>query len=234
VEVIEYRDERELEGNSSEIASPPFARSREVFPVIEQELKYRLRDLDEFERLIAALGGPEATAEQLNHYFVGDAGGVLERGEAMLRLRLTRDSAALAFKSGLVRDGALFRCEEVEAPVARELGEAMEAGKADPLALDHPASREALRVLGSGPLRVAGASRTLRSRIRLESGEILEADRCSFPGGFEDFEIELETDDPATSASFLRREAGFHGIVLRPQEKTKYRRFLEGAGYCKD
>ncbi|MHC4598450.1 MAG: CYTH domain-containing protein [Planctomycetota bacterium] len=193
----------------------------------EVELKFALERREDYERIVKMLGGPEAEFEQTNHYFFGDAGGILERGEALLRLRIQGDRTFLAFKEGLVKEGALFRCREVEAPLDEEKASAILVGAADPLTIDHPASTAAKERLGSSALRIAGASRTHRSEFLLDTKETLQVDRSTFPGGREDWELELETGDPPASERRLRGLAGRMGIVLQAQTRSKYRRFLD-------
>jgi uncharacterized protein YjbK len=196
--------------------------------MLEQELKFALPDRDAYQAALRVFG-PGETRELVNHYFRGDAQGRLDRGEAMVRLRTAGGRAWLAYKSGLVREGALFRCREEEDEIAPPLAEAILEGAQDPLALPLPSARAAREALGASPLRVAGCSRTRRTAVRLPDGDLAEIDRSTFPGGAEDWEIEIETSDPAGSERALRRLLGPPGIVLRPQTKTKYRRFLEAA-----
>ncbi|MHC5039411.1 MAG: CYTH domain-containing protein [Planctomycetota bacterium] len=193
----------------------------------EVELKFAIAHREDVKRLIQAFGEPQTTWEQVNHYFLGDAKGCLDRGEALLRLREFAGRAVLAFKTDLVREGALFQCEETEVELDPSTASALLAGEVNPLALENPASKRAREALGEGFPRVGGYSITQRTQIPLESGEVLEIDHSRFPGGVEDFEIEVETSDPTTTASFLRGVAGRMGIVLRPQTKTKLRRFLD-------
>lgn len=195
----------------------------------EVELKYALEDEAAFERLLAVLGEPAAVRRQVNHYFTGDDSGLLARGEAVLRLREEDGSWFLAFKHGLVREGSLYRCEEHESALPAAVAAALLSGAADPRSLDHPASAAARARLGPGSLGPAGSSRTVRTLFRLDTGEILEADRCLFPGGRTDFEIELETDDPARGAARISALAARAGMVLAAQERSKIRRFLDAA-----
>jgi uncharacterized protein YjbK len=192
----------------------------------EIELKFALAGREEFERIRRALGKPRRSGMQVNHYFVGDARGLLERGEALLRLRVTPARSWLTFKEGRKTDGALYECREVECDVAAAESVALLEGRRYPLDLDTEPSRAAREALGNGPLRVAGASETERSEYAWPGGKLL-LDRTRFPAGAEDFEIEIETADPAASEERLRRLLGPLGIVPRPQPRTKVERFLE-------
>lgn len=196
----------------------------------EIELKYDLRDREEYERVLRALGEPARVLRQVNHYFIGDGGNRLRRGEAVLRLREEDGRFTLAFKTGAGLEGGVLRCEETEAPLDAETARALLDSRRNPLALDHEASKAAAGCLGGGDLRIAGSSRTERAEFRMDEGEVLQVDRVEFPGGGEDFEIEMETDDPRAADFTLRRMFGQMGIVLAPQKKTKVRRFLEAAG----
>lgn len=197
----------------------------------ETELKFALADREDYERILKILGPPRAVREQTNHYFLGDEAGILDRGEAMLRLRtVAQGPAVLAFKDRLVREGALFRSREFEGALDDETSARLLAGEIDPLTLETSPASEARAVLGKGPLRLGGVSRTKRSELVLDSDEVLEVDASTFPGGRQDWEIELETRDPASAQRHLRGLLGRMSIVLRPQTRTKFRRFLDALG----
>ncbi|MHC4778806.1 MAG: CYTH domain-containing protein [Planctomycetota bacterium] len=197
----------------------------------ETELKFILMDREDYERILKILAPPRAVKDQTNHYYLGDPAGILDRGEAMLRLRtVSHGPAVLAFKDRLVKDGALFKCREIEAPLQDETAARLLAGEIDPLTLDSPPAAEARAVLGEGTIRIGGVSRTRRSEFVLDSDEVLQVDMSTFPGGREDWEIELETHDPVSAQRRLRGLLGRSSIVLRPQTRTKVRRFLDALG----
>ncbi|MCU0722032.1 MAG: CYTH domain-containing protein [Planctomycetes bacterium] len=193
----------------------------------EVEFKFALAVRAEYDRVRAALGEPRKSAVQVNHYFTGDRGGVLGRGEALLRLRVTPSKAVLTFKDGLRKQGALYRCREIEDEVSPGERDGLLEGRLHPLELDREASRVAAGALGPGRLRVAGASETERTEFAFRDGETLLLDRTRFPGGLEDYEIELETADPAGAEAALHALFGRLGIEARPQPRTKFARFLD-------
>ena len=195
----------------------------------ERELKFALEGREAYEHALRALGSGEGR-ELANHYFLGDREKRLDRGEALVRLRTAGRMAWLAFKTGLVREGALFTSIEVEDEIDPVAAEAILAGERDLLGLSLPSARAALEALGPSSLRLGGSSRTWRTVVRLPGGTMAEIDRCEFPGGREDWEIEIETTDPGAAEKDLRSVLGPAGVALVPQTKTKYRRFLEAAG----
>ncbi len=196
----------------------------------ETELKFSLHDLEAYETVIRNLGPARRVREQTNHYFTGDEGGRLQNGEAMVRLREEDGGFRLAFKEGLVVEGACFRCREVEEDLPPETGRALLAGTRQPGETGGEASRALTASLGEATLSIAGTSRTKRVELDLPGGVVLQADHAVFPGGREDFELEIETADPGEAERELRRLLGRRGIVPKAQTKTKYRRFLEAAG----
>jgi uncharacterized protein YjbK len=193
----------------------------------ETELKFAVAGTEAFARILGAFGGARSTVRQVNHYLVGDGEGVLARGEAMVRIREEAGKAYFTFKSGLVREGAYFSSREVECEIDAAQAASLLAGQASPLAVDNAVGRALRDALTPGPFRVAGRSTTDRTRVDLSNGECLEADHGRFPGGVEDFEIEVETEDPAGTERLLRETLAPLGVELVPQTRTKYRRFLD-------
>lgn len=188
-------------------------------------MKFSLRDAHDFERALSLLGSPSWHRTQANHYFGGDPAGLLDSGEAMLRLRISGEKAWLTWKADLVKKGALYHCTEVEVPLSTSQAQSL---------LDHPEEaldpslspgETALEKIGKGSLILLGESTTERTGFRLSQGAVVLADRSRFPGGAEDFELELESDDPAAERE-LRSILGRGGLVLHPQTATKYARFL--------
>ena len=192
----------------------------------EVELKFSLADREEFERARKILGRPKRAAVQVNHYFVGDPKGRLDRGEALLRLRVKAEGAVLTFKDGLKKTGALYECREVEGEVSPAAAQDLLAGRRSPLDLDTEASLAACEALGGGSPRIAGASETERAVYDLAGADALLLDRTRFPGGREDYEIEIETLDPPSAEAAAWCLFGIAGIVLKPQTRTKVARFL--------
>jgi uncharacterized protein YjbK len=196
---------------------------------LETELKYAIRSREDYEKLRSRLSPAGEPVVQINHYFSGRPDGPLARGRAMLRLRQAEGGFVLAFKGGLrIRDDH-FSSTEIEVPLDGEKAEAaLREGLDAGLPLD-PVSAAA--ALDPTPVfRAAGSSKTLRIRAPLPTGDTAELDRCSFPGGAEDFELEVETRDPEPVRRLVASLARELGLVLRPQSRTKYRRFLEASG----
>ena len=194
---------------------------------MERELKFVIASAADYQLVLKRLAPGARPLVQLNHYMLGNPDGALARGEAMLRLRESGGSFVLAFKSRLSVEGAYFSCREVEAPIPAREAAALLADGADLTASGPPPWRLAAVVDPSPWVRSAGTSCTYRVRAPLPTGDLAELDRSLFPGGIEDYELEVETTTPKPVQDLVAELGRSLGLVLPPQTRTKYRRFLD-------
>jgi uncharacterized protein YjbK len=190
----------------------------------EVEIKLGLKGLAEYEKLCRELGTPGDAWEQVNHYFRSEDG-LIPGEEGVIRIRLEKGKAVLTVKLGVLREG-LARAEEYEedwtGPPDRipESTDALwEAG--------HP-GLEALerRVGGRFPLVWLGKMVNRRRLYRSAGGLCMEVDASRYPDGREDYEVEVESEDPDRDRPVLESLLGSLGIAFVPQTATKYQRFL--------
>ncbi|MBN1443184.1 MAG: CYTH domain-containing protein [Planctomycetes bacterium] len=194
----------------------------------ERELKLELEGREAFERLIAAasVGASEGTAVHEDHYF--DSSDLrLLRGGAVLRIRRS-SRTVLTFKQGSESEGerGYFDAIEVEDAIADEVLDRVIERPALLLEGGWNAAREALRRFGpSIELRRLGVIRTERAR---RAGEhVLEIDRVIFPDGSERYELEIETEDPASARRWIDARLAEIGARARPQRKIKLELLVE-------
>lgn len=187
---------------------------------IERELKYQL-DEARYERLKTCLGQLQATKHQVNHYLDTTERDV-SRAHGALRLRQEDERLMLTYKRGISQRGSFFEIQELETEITQEQWNALASGQIpageseplDRLRHDFPHVRELVSL---------GQVRNLRLCFPLPSGDTAELDRTEFPGGGVDYELEVETEDPAA----VERHLESLGVPLTPQTKTKFRRFLD-------
>ena len=60
----------------------------------------------------------------------------------------------------------------------------------------------------------------------------MEVDASRYPDGEEDYEVEVETDDPERDRGLLEALLDRLGVRFVPQPATKYQRFLEHLAGC--
>ena len=202
---------------------------------LECELKYALEDEAAYVRLEESLGQPAARLQQQNLYL--DVPGGNPHGS--LRLRSTKNEATAEEKLYLTYKlrhaashfvpTAYFVAEEYEALISR--------ADWDAILRSNPGERqwelEPLKKLSEHTKRAApcliGGTQNLRLVYPgiLPNGSVAELDRTTFPGNRTDYELEVETDDPAPVQAWLTRRFGELGLALRAQTKTKNQRFVE-------
>ena len=196
----------------------------------EQEVKLAISDPSDLDRLIAALGEPDAVIEQQNTYFDTPAGTLRSRG-AMLRIRKAGDSIVATLKSDATFVDGYMQCTEIEEGVAPAIWADVDASAGGISALDIPPVIRALALLDHGEKLIAlGEARNTRRVYHRSGGRVFEVDRTVLPGGRVEAEIEVETSDPHAVRSELEALLNAHQIAWRPQSKTKYERFLEARG----
>lgn len=187
---------------------------------IERELKYHL-DEARYERLKTALGTPEHTKEQVNLY-LDTPGRELCDAHGALRLRREGDKRFLTYKRGKAQEGSFFELHEFEVEATPEQWSLLAGGKLPEGELE-PIDRLKHDFPHVNGVVTLGEARNLRICYPLPTGDTAELDRTTFPNGRVDFELEVETENPAE----VERHLESLGVPLTPQTKTKFRRFLD-------
>lgn len=194
---------------------------------IERELKYRLDEVA-YEHLKTALGKSQGQELQVNLYLDTPEGGI-SAAHGALRLRRERETRTLTYKRGLSQTGSFFEILELEAEVDEPLWQALASGLLPELPLE-PLERLRQDFPGVKQLVPLGQVQNLRIRYPLPTGDTAELDRTEFPGGGLDYELEVETERPEE----VERHLHTLGVILAPQSKTKFRRFLEAVGRARE
>ncbi len=191
----------------------------------EVELKLRLEAREAYEGLCRKLGRPEVAWEQINHYFQSEDGRI-PGSRGVIRIRLEKGKALLTVKLGALHNG-LATAQEYEetwpGPAGRmppSSSEIWETGHAGLKALEQQFG-------GPFPLKWVGSMANLRKIYRTNEGLCLEVDASRYPDGHEDYEVEVETDDPQRDRGLLEGLLSRLGIPFTPQPATKYQRFLQ-------
>lgn len=188
----------------------------------EQELKFRIAGLDDFNRVLEFLGPVVQTVRQVNHYFCADD---QPPGSGWsLRLRRKDHDYELTLKSNRRFVDGYFEADEVNAAIPPELAQYF---------LETPDWQDAhwqlaplaqLRAqFGVQRLRLLGSSQNVRHRCSERPWGTPELDVTGFPDGSTDYELEVETTVPQAVLLDLKPIQD----ILQVQDKTKYRRFLE-------
>lgn len=197
---------------------------------LEQELKFRIADVRQFQRLLEVLGPVEEVLCQENHYFT--ASGTESSSGWTLRLRSwgAQGGQNLSFEFTLKR-GRRFRsgyleADELTSPLSSEEArgwlEGVLPASSDWVLAPLVALREEL---GVEALRRLGSTRNLRHRCWARSWGAPELDRTEFPDGSVDYELEIETSAPELARQDLEQLGVLRDLEL--QHQTKYRRFLQ-------
>jgi uncharacterized protein YjbK len=197
----------------------------------EDEIKFRLGGPQDRRKLLAGLPGVPEIERQENIY-LDTPGFRMARSLAMLRIRTSpdrSDGAMLTLKRGTEVEAGYFQSLEVEAPLPPG---AVDRIRRDPPAvygLDLPPVAELKALFGELPLVAIGVLRNERTRIEC-GGRVLEIDRMTFPDGTEEYELEVETSDPAGTRAWLVRELTGLGVAAEPGRETKFERLLRKLG----
>ena len=191
----------------------------------EIEIKLRLEGRAQYDRLCREMGTPADAWEQINHYFRSEDGRIPGK-EGVIRIRLERGKAVFTVKLGALKDG-LASAREYEEPWPGPLEEmpppwtAMwDAGHSGLHALEQ-------RFGGRFPLVWVGKMINRRRLYRPDEGLCMEVDASRYPDGEEDYEVEVETDDPERDRGLLEALLDRLDVLYVPQPATKYQRFLE-------
>ena len=191
----------------------------------EVELKYRLEGRGEYEKLCRELGDPVEVWEQVNHYF-RSADGKIPGGDGVIRIRQEKGRALLTVKLGALEAG-LARAEEYEEAWPGPLDEMPPTSNAI-----WGAGHEGLHLLEQRfgtrfPLVWLGKMVNQRKFYRPVEGIPLEVDASRYPDGQEDYEVEVETEEPECDRERLLTLLTDLGLRVEPQTATKYQRFLQ-------
>ena len=212
----------------------------------ETEFKLLLEGAEGVSALRAVLpNGPQAvpTLAQTNHYF-DTRDGAFAAGSCALRLRSEDGTWTITAKGPALDAGceaALSQRAEEECLVQELEAEAILAGQVSPLALllessgsPPPALLARLQELSSErPLVHLGSFRNQRTRVGpvqldgVHDPVVFEFDHTQFPGGREDWEVEVEIPGPEVQATGHALRALFERARLewRPAP-TKAARFF--------
>ena len=198
---------------------------------MEQELKYRLKDVEAYDKLAQALGKEASRVLQTNHYFDDQESSVQRAGGSAVRIRHEQEDGRelweLTFKVGRHQADGYFQALELNQTLEHSQAESLLRGGAWPDEIWKSAPMaEFERMFGRREMQPLGCSRNLRRRYPLY-GETVELDRTEFPDGSVDFEVEIETDKPREATMKIALVAQRAGVELLHQQSTKFRRFMQ-------
>lgn len=196
----------------------------------EREIKLAIADRRSYDRLCSELEGFEKEIEQINYYLDGP-GLRLGRHNTMLRVRTRadRDGGVLTLKRGTtIRDGYFDSSEEEVSLSPREVGALLERpARIERLGPEAAALFEiAAGKRPAPPLEVVGELRNIRRNYRLPEGVFVELDRLCFGEGEEEYEVEVETDDPDGVREILGRIFARIEVSATPRSETKFQRLM--------
>lgn len=199
-------------------------------PPRERELKYRLLEREDYERLVRAddLGRRSPARRQENYYFDTADLRLLKAG-AMLRLR-REETLRLTFKQGGESQAmeGYFDAVEVECETAPEWLDQVLERPDRLLESPLPPAKEVRERFGRPPLDLVG--RLTNQRVQVAARYLLEVDHLSYPDGSESFEVEIETPDPEGARRWLEETLAARGIRAEPQRLTKLETLMRRFG----
>ena len=195
--------------------------------MIEQEIKIALPDRAAFDAVVRAFAAesrqPLRLVEQTNHYF-DTADLQLAKALVMLRVRQA-DRAVVTLKSGTQISDGCFRSRELEGEIDATEVDRLVADPARLYGLDL-APIETLRAeFGALPLRLIGNLRTQRHVFDVDEYRV-EADAMLFEDGGEEFEIEIESEQPEEARRWCSQRLEALGVGGSPSNETKFQRVL--------
>lgn len=194
---------------------------------VEVEVKLALGGEADYERARAALGAAERVIEQVNHYFE-TADGRLRAARAMLRVREGDGAPVATLKLRARLTSGVMQAREVEAPVDAATWAAVLRGEQGLETVDLEPVRLALATIGAAErLSPQGTMRNRREVHPLSGGLVVELDRTELPDGTLDYEVEVETADPAAARERIVGILDACGAAWSEQTRSKYERFLE-------
>jgi uncharacterized protein YjbK len=194
----------------------------------EVEIKLRLEGRAHYDKLCREMAEPQEDWEQVNHYFQSEDGRIPGE-EGVIRIRQEKGKAVFTVKLGALEAG-LASSREYEEPWqgARE-------EMPPPSTAMWDSGHSGLRALeekfgGRFPLVWIGKMVNRRRLYRTAEGLSMEVDASTYPDGEEDYEVEVETDDPERDRALLEALLEKLGVRFVPQPATKYQRFLQHLG----
>lgn len=192
----------------------------------EIELKYVIPDKSEYERLLGIFGQSIQHYAQVNYYFDTDGMAVLAKG-GMLRIRQQNHQYYMTLKYQLTRSKGYYTVTNVETEISEKLFIDIVNHNRWDVFLHHSNSvTTALwNLIPETPLTCLGILRNQRS-VCFREGLQLEIDYSQYSDGYEDFELECETQEEAKARSVIARINQLHRLHLMPQQQTKFERFL--------
>ena len=192
---------------------------------VEREVKLVLESESDYERLCQSLPGFLEEVNQLNIYWdMPDE--TLTRAGILLRLRLEGERALLTTKRGLRKSAdGLFEAPEDEAVIDRIEAEAIRQGRERLETLQCPVLIRLQSELGPlEGLQSWGSMENRRRRYQLPEGFVAEVDRTCFMAQHLEFEVEVESSEPARARSTIVFYLTRQSILFRPQTRTKSER----------
>ena len=195
----------------------------------EREVKFAILTEKDFERVLARLGPGIRRVVQVNLY-LDTSRHELAAGGRMLRARVTSaGDCLLTFKEMVRFDGGEMEAREEEVPCDRGvLEKAIEVGlrNADLCKL---LPEDVLSALPADALMVRAWAKTERFVRKMDADVKVYLDRTAYPGGVEDFELEVECDDVSRARAVAEELVGAAGVALLPQTRTKNQRAIMAA-----
>ncbi len=183
---------------------------------LEQELKFKIAGPAEFERVLLALGPPQAVLEQRNHYFASPS------KDWALRVRDEDGEFELTLKLGRRQSQGYFEALEINCDLNQaQVAELLEAGAWSEELWELPPLQRLRTEFGVGQLALLGSLHNRRHRCD-QGGWVGELDITTFPDGHVDYELEVETSQVELVQQALQPLAE----LLSEQTQTKFRRFL--------
>jgi len=189
----------------------------------EQELKYAIPSLADYELLCCKLSGFQNEIIQTNIYYDTENAALLQQ-HIMVRLRLFNYCAQLTIKYNPQHHNGYFQAEQWEVDVEREEAEVFE----------HSGAFSPER-LGSMPKEIQTfvqptlieVGRTVNKRRIYHVGDlVLELDFLTINDQITDYELEIETECPDAAKQYVAKICENHHIALKNQPHTKYERLL--------
>jgi uncharacterized protein YjbK len=198
---------------------------------LERELKCRLDAAAHGQlaaALLAAFGPPRHLAQRNRFYDTAEQH--LRRAGCSLRLRHEAGRAVATCKVyGGVAAGGLHTAMEHDLPVHTVAWAFLESAPDCDPATCLPIPAPALAAAAGAPLRLLGGFDNLRLEWR-RPGELVCLDATDLGRGRTDYEIEIETEDPATSEPAWRARLASLGLTWEAQPLTKLGRYVAWVG----
>jgi len=194
---------------------------------VEKELKIRIHSKDDFFRLVKELKGYQQSVKQTNWYWDTNDFHLLAK-EAILRIREEEGRRIITWKKGKSIEDGYFVSEEIEAEFPGELNNCKTGKVLDIRALPKDIIENIQRVIpeDSFNLYCIGYIETERRYYSLQ-GFKLEVDHIRYPDGYEDFELEVETEKLDELRNIIMELLKSMKIDYSYQTQTKFQRFLK-------